>query len=194
MAFKVINDFISTSYQDLIHGALKDSRWMYYENMDYNDDEVIKDNAPTHFQFVNVPFSNGNIRDHELYYLLMPMIGEIVSKELPGYMMTRSRAILQVPTSHDIDMFVPHVDFEGTGMISAIYYVNDSDGDTVLFNESAYDVDMSDRADYDFTEVDRVSPEKGRLVIFPSGKYHCGSPPSKSNRMLINFNFERIPT
>tara|TARA_Y100000310_G_C19970095_1_gene485066 strand:- start:161 stop:364 length:204 start_codon:yes stop_codon:yes gene_type:complete len=62
-----------------------------------------------------------------------------------------------------------------------------------LFKESKDDVEVEDIDGHNFTEIDRVSPKKGRLVLFPASEYHCGSPPSKSDRMLVNFNFERLP-
>ena len=62
-----------------------------------------------------------------------------------------------------------------------------------MFEESRDDVEIEDIDGHNFTEVDRVSPKKGRLILFPANEYHCGSPPSKSDRMLVNFNFERLP-
>ena len=119
------------------------------------------------------------------------MVSKVINEELKGYDLARSRAILQVPNVARPEMYVPHIDFDSRYIMSVIYYACDSDGDTVLFEESGFDVSMEDRGEHSFKEVDRVSPKKGRLVIFPSDEYHCGSPPSKSNRMLVNFNFER---
>ena len=196
MAFKVLDDFIHPGYQDLIKSTLDGALWSYFRDMDYDNDEELAgvDGAPSYSQFINIPFHHGNILNPELHHILLPLVSKIVSEDLLGYVLTRSRSILQIPSVERPDMYVPHVDTNGTGMVSAVYYVNDSDGDTVLFEESAYDVDMADRGTHQFKEEDRVSPKKGRLVIFPSSRYHCGSPPSKSDRMLINFNFERIPT
>ena len=56
-----------------------------------------------------------------------------------------------------------------------IYYINDSDGDTVFFNEQK-------------EEIKRVSPKKGRIIFFDGQILHTGSTPSKT-RVLINFNF-----
>jgi hypothetical protein len=58
-----------------------------------------------------------------------------------------------------------------------IYYVNDSDGDTFIFD-----------ATEPLTVRQRISPKKGRLVVF-NGKYlHAGGIPSKNPRVVININ------
>ena len=56
-----------------------------------------------------------------------------------------------------------------------IYYVNDSDGDTFLFDENII--------------IKTVSPRKGRILLF-DGKYeHASSNPIKSKyRSIININ------
>jgi hypothetical protein len=59
-----------------------------------------------------------------------------------------------------------------------IYYVNDSDGDTFLFNSNG-------------TEMTRVEPKKGRFLIFDGQIYHAGSfPIHHLDRIVINYNIE----
>lgn len=87
----------------------------------------------------------------------------------------------------------PHVDgmrmidnkyvFEGKK--SLIYYVNDSDGDTVLYNER-FNGEPVGRV----TEQLRVTPKKGRAIIFDSNQIHSGSAPTnKAYRVVINCIF-----
>jgi hypothetical protein len=79
-------------------------------------------------------------------------------------------------TSYAKDEHFPiHVDKQ-TG-ITAIYYVNDSDGDTLFFNDDKEII-------YSFT------PKKGALVYFPSHVLHAGKPPKlNSYRAVINLNW-----
>jgi hypothetical protein len=68
-----------------------------------------------------------------------------------------------------------------------VYYVNDSDGDTFLFNEF-YE---SGKVPELFTLYNRVSPKKNRLVIFESNRYHASSNPKlNQDRFIINFVLE----
>ena len=70
-----------------------------------------------------------------------------------------------------------HVDSQDKKEFVFLYYVLDSDGDTVLFNK-------------DKKVVDRISPEQGKGLIFPASMPHCGSSPALNPyRFVINFNF-----
>jgi Rps23 Pro-64 3,4-dihydroxylase Tpa1-like proline 4-hydroxylase len=64
-----------------------------------------------------------------------------------------------------------------------VYYCNDSDGDTFLFNEF-YDGKNPDK----LTIAQRVTPKKNRCVVFESNRMHASSSPIYSkDRRIINF-------
>lgn len=77
---------------------------------------------------------------------------------------------------------VPHVDYANINetYTTAIYYVNDSDGDTIIFNET-----VGHRGE--LTIKDRITPKQGRVVIFDGALYHSGNNPS-TNIPRINLN------
>ena len=83
------------------------------------------------------------------------------------------------PNAHGM----PHVDFTEIKepIISAIYFVNDSTGDTVIF-------DQRFGQSAPLTVKTRVTPKKGRLVVFDGGLLHAGNTP-KTNAPRININF-----
>lgn len=64
-----------------------------------------------------------------------------------------------------------------------LYYINDSDGDTVLFNEK-----RGDEFDH-FTELARVKPKAGSAILFDGKYFHSANNPINNNkRLAINFN------
>ena len=82
----------------------------------------------------------------------------------------------------------PHIDIGeshiGPNKYSAVYYVNDSDGDTIMFDQK-YGMNIDK-----FTVKDKISPEAGRISIFDSDIYHTSSAPVDNRiRMVINLNF-----
>jgi hypothetical protein len=80
----------------------------------------------------------------------------------------------------------PHVDSLYTHWVW-LYYVNDSDGDTVFYDKW---FDAENPNPTDLTESLRVPPKKGRAVVFNGFQYHSSSSPTKSPfRSVINVNF-----
>tara|TARA_B110000503_G_scaffold24933_1_gene39285 strand:+ start:13692 stop:14249 length:558 start_codon:yes stop_codon:yes gene_type:complete len=78
----------------------------------------------------------------------------------------------------------PHVDYDSEHKVF-LYYINDSDGDTIFFQET-----LSEDAPESFTEDFRVNPEAGRGVIFDGSIYHASSSPVKSEfRCILNIDF-----
>ena len=73
-----------------------------------------------------------------------------------------------------------HKDSDAEDFISFIYYVYDSDGDTVFFNDYV-------------EEIFKCSPQKNMLIQFPSKILHASSSPVYYNsRLVINFVCKRL--
>jgi len=81
----------------------------------------------------------------------------------------------------------PHSDLAGLGFkqyTTAIYYLNDSDGDTFIFNERFGESFES------FSVHSRVTPRRGRVVMFDGNRFHAGNNPrTHKPRALLNLNF-----
>ena len=65
-----------------------------------------------------------------------------------------------------------HIDNDTEDNKSLLYYVNDSDGDTLFF-------------DNDLNIIKRVSPKKNTAVLFDSNILHAGSNPIKSKKRIV---------
>jgi hypothetical protein len=89
----------------------------------------------------------------------------------------KARAFLQMPTvntNHNnihTDAVTPHT--------VCLYYVNDSEGDTLLFDNEHKNV------------IESVSPKKNRAILFNGLIPHCSTPSEKTKRAVINFNLVR---
>jgi hypothetical protein len=82
----------------------------------------------------------------------------------------------------------PHIDTPAP-TYSMVYYLNDSDGDTIFFNEK-YSAEQKDPVK--LTVLERIKPKKNRAVIFESDRYHASSNPTiNDDRFVINWIFTR---
>jgi len=69
----------------------------------------------------------------------------------------------------------PHVDMPEPHSV-VLYYLNECDGDTFFF-------------DNDKNIIERVTPKKGRTVLFDGKILHSSSMPSKKARVTLNLNY-----
>lgn len=80
-------------------------------------------------------------------------------------------------------------------VITAIYYVNDSDGETCFFDKPWYEFEKEKWGNFkeycdSLNIVKKIHPKKGRMVFFNSGLVHAGCHPIEvDNRIVTNYNF-----
>ena len=187
--FIVIDDAISTTIQDEINTDFINPNFPWYLSRSLS---TVSKEAAEKF------LSNNNVREyvmlvHTFYDTLngvtvknsefTPMLDKIL-KPLLGKLglnsvnLLRCRANLQtqhknnLPDTHN----TPHTDILDDHYV-LIYYVNDSDGDTFLFDD-------------DQEIITRISPKKGRALIFNGKTLHAGSHPYTSQlRCIVNIDF-----
>ena len=187
-----IENLIPASYSNEIESQLTswEFPWGYNRTVSYGDerdnkfianDNKIKDTDG----FIHPMFYNGK-KISNYVDLVRPLIWfmeektNIVAKEI-----LRIRAVFVNKNQTFGDYYnVPHVDDEQPHK-TMIYYVNDADGDTVIFKER-----FSGILNYSKKTIEKsVSPKKGKAVIFDGLRYHTGSVPTQGHRILININF-----
>lgn len=114
---------------------------------------------------------------HELILSAIPFFQEKFNFQYKK--ITRIKIGLQTKISNESKTFTPHIDSPKPHVV-VIYYVNDSDGDTVFYS-------AGNRS----SEIDRLSPQKNSAVFFDGSTHHAGSSPAKhARRIVINFLFE----
>ena len=85
---------------------------------------------------------------------------------------------------------LPHVDYF-TPHETMIFYLNDTDGDTRVFNEhSTYAGNNQAIGPSTFTTQTRITPKANRLVWIDGLQYHTASNPIEhTSRIIINLNW-----
>lgn len=126
--------------------------------------------------FKHVLKSSAQLSEHFINFSTIPV--SVVNRL--GYSLNEiifARLFLTMPYDTSLDHHDPHVDLNFPHT-SLIYYVNDSDGDTVFF-------------DNDYKKVHKkVSPKKGRCVIFDGLIPHGAGIPKTGPRCIVNFNLQ----
>jgi hypothetical protein len=95
----------------------------------------------------------------------------------------QGRSFLQFPLNlENYDVDTPHIDLSTIDHFVMLYYVCDSDGDTIIYNEK----DISDQ----YTIKEKVTPKQGRVVLFDGSLYHTAEQPLNNNRCIVNYDLE----
>ena len=126
--------------------------------------------------------------------LLLPILFVFCEKaNIEYHALLRIRVGLFTKTITEARHHNPHVDYDEPHR-TAVYYVNDGDGDTFIFDQTFDDVDVEDSARYAnekrFTIRHAIAPLKGKMICFDGRHYHASSYPTKaSKRIAVTFNF-----
>lgn len=200
----VIDDFLSENDANFLENLATSTkvRWEFCKSSvdNYpstfsckikNSDLTFQENA----QFVYPLVWDKQIKSDQYISFLQPMhkIHQLLGYNIDVHRMKLN--FLPCFTIRNNTFNSPHVDrFSEIPFFVLIYYVNDSDGGTILFNERS-GLDIKDKAAIDlipkeYTIKDIVQPKKNRAVLFSGDRFHCNQPPVTSNyRIVINYNF-----
>ena len=186
----IIDDLIPKSFADEIEKTLTadDFSWYFINDLALTE-QIRKQRGVTelrpglHHQYKTQP--NGEVvcptyhLIKSIPYFALKSLG--IDEELNVF---RARSFLHLPNTlsgsyeHDgihRDMIEKH--------IVCLYYVNETDGDTLFYSRK--------RNGQDYGEItQRITPQKGRVVIFDGSIFHCSSPPTKNVRININFDID----
>lgn len=184
--YAVLDDVIPQSLQKEIYDTLDNKvgefDWYYYDETIPVDSNHNINNTIDTGQFVHIFFikQNSDTYMSRHLHLVNKIVDEVFNKyKITGPVVTRAKAnfLLNNRGTHKNSHSGVHVDLD-TPHTVFLYYVNDSDGDTFLFNE-------------DGTLQKRIQPQQGRLLVFNGKVLHASANPIKSTkRWVINIDLE----
>ena len=193
----VIDDFIDLEYQEDIRSILlagyqylgKDFPWYYIEDVTADGDADSQHRAALGHEYII--FDEGqSIEDQKateeidhFHYLFLAMLKHVcVRMNIKKINVLQGRSFLQFPLNlKDKSVDTPHIDLQQEHLV-ALYYVCDSDGDTIIYNE------RHEPADKVYTVKQRVTPKQGRMVLFDGSLYHKAEQPKRNVRCVVNYN------
>jgi len=189
-----IEDFIDKSYQDQIEASVKDINfpWFYGavipdDVFDFADTEqhIYKYGANPH-QFIHNIIQESSVYSPH-FNLIEPFVNTLAKYFKKDIYILRAKFNF-LHKSNDSSYHYPHSDSNLKDVKSLIYYVNESDGDTYMFNKTAPVFDYSN-----FSITRQISPKKGKVIIFDALNLHSSSCPINSEyRIVLNITFKTL--
>ena len=179
---KVFDNIISKKDQKFIKNNLLDNAnfpWSYVSDVSKKDNTHQRRPGFKHI------FKNYNLIEPILVNTRAKLNKVLYAKDE----ILEARSFLQLPLDKNFvgkGVDTPHLDRTEPHLV-VLYYVNDSDGDTII-----YDYKSKDENDIpyfeDIKELKRIKPKQGRVVVFDGLHWHTAEQPRNDIRCIININ------
>ena len=187
----VFDDIIDLEYQEKIKNVLigeetfNDYYFPWYFTQDVTnqkDKNSQKRSALTHQYVISEDDTDtvGTI-DSVFHDLFIPLLNKACKKvDKQNISIIKGRSFLQLPINYKGKKEdTPHIDIIDSHFVM-LYYVCDSDGDTIIYNEQK----KSDN----YTVQKRITPKQGRVVLFDGNFYHTAEQPTDNVRCVVNYD------
>lgn len=192
---KTLDNLVPVSIQNRFIERLNSENfsWYYFNNIIYGHDnkKIINPNITKTFAFVHTLFDENGINsdDYDLFSTILNFFVVREKVKIKDMIRVRIRKTFRIK-NHSIEKYnVPHIDVKDhLPYKTLLYYVDNSDGDTVFFKNKLTE---NTYLDAEAEEYKRISPKKGRAIYFDGDIYHSGNCPVDYNeRTIINFDFK----
>ena len=183
---KVFDDIVPKNISNSIEQWLiysQECKWNYSSSISNKSNDSTDGYYYCFFSIADSKKRSGDQREDMVFFLTQPLYSLTYHLGLQVFKCYESRAFLQKPQGKNIESLDGiHVDLvdRNKKLIPhwvCLYYVNDSDGDTIFFDENN-------------KEIQRVSPKKGRIAFFDGAIPHCTTTPKDDIRTVLNFDFQ----
>ena len=188
----VFDDIIDLEYQERIRNILIGEKtfegyffpWYFTKDVTRQmDKDSQKRSAFFHGYVISNDDNTIGTIDSVFHDLFVSLIENACNKiNRKNVSIIKGRSFLQLPINFKGEREdTPHVDIVGNHFV-ILYYVCDSDGDTIIYNEQV----KSDR----YTVQKRITPKQGRVVLFDGSYYHTAEQPLNNIRCVVNYDLK----
>ena len=186
----VIKDnVIPKDYQDFIEEFVKtEIPWFYLSDISgtgktFKDPNWHPSNGFYHLAAIDGVINSEFFRDKFNLESLIVMLAKEFNVDIKELLRTKLNLTTPIPGYKSNNFCSPHTDIPDRKHYVMLYYINDSDGDTIFFEKP------NDMYNEDLIITHRVTPQKGRCVLFDGSIYHTQSNPIHTPaRFNININ------
>ena len=203
----VIDDFIEKEYQEQIKNVLlgqqpfddQEFPWYFIEDVTAAGDDDSQHRPAMSHQYVEFQDDKDSmgVIASDFHEMFIPMLQRAAFKFRMRYVNAlQGRSFLQFPTNKKMTVDLPHIDIYSRKHLVCLYYVCDSDGDTIIYNEREREISNEDyttvkeRVTPNLTIKQRVTPKQGRVVLFDGWLMHTAEQPINNVRCIVNYNLD----
>jgi len=172
---KVIDNIVPAYIQSNIesYAIASNINWAYYSNVTDESDNFNPGFNHTLLEYNADSKYEPRLCNPDIWMYLQSLYITASILKLNIQTLFTARLFLQTP-SLKREIILPHTDLDHSHLVF-LYYINDSDGDTIFLKNNKV--------------FKKVSPKKGRVVIFDGSIEHSGGVPIKSSRFVLNVDF-----
>ena len=178
---QVIDNVINEKYSELIFEECAKLPWTFVPDISLGSQAKRSVPGFSHSFYLHEEFNNKEKKtiQSEKYSLIQPLLLEAFSKlninaNLNNIFRSRARLTLDRPEVSEQDRIDNiHVDYKIPHLV-LIYYVNTVDGDTLVYEDNKI--------------IEKVTPKRGRCLLFNGSLLHTSTSPAYGPRIIINNN------
>jgi len=165
--FVIVDNAISVTFQNQIESYMHNNQpWWFQSDITFSDaqiNDLIKSGVDIRkrFGWGSMIFDKEKNYGSTNHLSTSILYNAVDAANIKLNDITLIRGFMSAPVS-DQEIDRPHVDRPGTHLV-CIYYVNDSDGDTVIFEKMNDDTNINQHLNPNQEKIlSRISPKKGR--------------------------------
>ena len=133
-------------------------------------------------------YDENRVLESESFAIFQPVLTRL-HDEVGSFHLVRVRFGINVSDGLFGGVHQPHIDMHDKHHV-LLYYVNDSDGDTVLYEQTHDHAGPREAVPPTFDVAATVTTRQGRPVVFDGFQYHSSATPIETPaRMFINVDF-----
>jgi len=185
---KIYNNIISKNEQEHLKNIFYSNEFPWFYTADVTSSILNKKQRRPAFSHLFM--ENGNINSN--YYDIVKKISDNVNKKIKKKLIPyQVRSFLQLSLDKNLignSIDTPHIDMIEPHLVY-LYYVNDCDGDTVIYDYISNGTHTLDIPFYEDIKIKKkITPKQGMVVIFDGMTWHTSTQPTRGNRCIINFD------
>lgn len=195
---KVFKNLLPVQQQDYLENIVNHDEfpWFFYGNVIYDRNEKFEKhkNITETYAWIHTLYfqpKGANSEFFDRFKIILDAFAEKQKVKITEMLRVRIRRTFYCK-GHTLKKYnYPHVDLADLEKYkSLVYYLHDSDGDTIMFKEK-HNKDYPNF--YDKTKLTiakKNTPKKGSALYFDGDTYHAGnSPVEYTYRTVVNFDF-----